>query len=459
MKESERSLPVRGLLERRRVVLGSAAALLLAIFVVGEAAPHSAGSIAFLYVVPIALTALELGLLGGLIAAAVSICLLGIWVLTRETELGAVDVILTAGTLIALALVAGRFSDRMRGARSRQQQLLDIGLALARRLRMPELPELAAQRAIELVPARGAKATIEDAGTAELGALDGPLLTLHLGTGASEAGVLQVAEPQARSFTADERMALELLSLQVAAAAENERLHSLERERVALESELGMARGRLAEQEHQLAQVLDTHESERAVLAHELHEQAAQALVAIQLGLGAVERDLGSAPTRGQIEMLRSHLADTLRTLRELAVGLRPPALDQLGLEPALRSLAERTGERLGDQIVLLTEGLDGRLHPRVETNAYRLVDDILATVQGPVTVRVALDRPAGELRIETSGADHTSQPLLADARFARIRVRVELLGGSLTVVDQLPANLLASIPVPQTDASDEALS
>ncbi len=446
MKDPVRSLPVRSVLERRQIVLGAAVLLLIAIFAVSMLWPGTADSTSFLYAVPIALGALELGIRGGIAGAAVAVCLLAVTVATRDTALSASDVAVGACALIAMSAIAGRFADRMRDARRRQEQLLETGLTLAGRPDKLELPQLAARRTVELVSARGARATIDGAGTAEQGVLEGDTLSLALGTGLTRVGLLEVAPPLGQGkFTADERLALELLSLQVTAAAESERLQGLERARASLESELRDTQGQLAEQHHRLALVLDSQESEKAEIARELHEQAAQALVAIQLGMGAVERDLGSEPTRAQVELLRTHLADTLRTVRELAVTLRPPALDQLGLEPALETLARRAG----GQVTLDTRGLDGRLDPRIETTAYRLVDDILAIVRGPVTVRVILDRAAGRLLIETSHDNGASVHPQADELFARIDARTRMVGGLLTAADGPPQTMLASIPVP----------
>ena len=444
MKESQRSLPVRSSLERRQIVLGAAAALLMLIFAVSELTPHAAASIGLLYAVPVVLGALELGLRGGLAAAAVSVCLLAVTTLTAPTGISAAELSTEAAGLFALAAIAGRFSDRMRGARARQEQLLQTGLTLAGPTERLALPELAARRAVELVAGRGARATIADAGTAQLGTLEGDVLSFTLGARGAR-GLLEVAPAGSHpSFTADERVALELLSLQLTAAVESQRLRGLETARASLETELRTTRGQLAEQDQNLALLLTSQETEKAELAHELHEQAAQALVAIQLGLGAVKRDLGSEPSRGQLELLRTHLADTLRTVRELAVTLQPPALDQLGLEPALETLARRSG----DQVTLRTQGLAGRLDPRIETTAYRLVDDILTMVRGPVTVNVTLDRDAGRLWIQTTHESPDRVHPQADELLARIQARVNMLGGSLTAQDRPPRTMLASIPV-----------
>src|SRR5215203_2216686 len=90
--------------------------------------------------------------------------------------------------------------------------------------------------------------------------------------------------------------------------------------------------------------VLDEHERERSELAHELHEHVAQALAAVLFGLDGLARRDNSEEAASTIASLRGHVADTLEYCTDLAVELRPPLLDQLGLVPALESLAQRTG-------------------------------------------------------------------------------------------------------------------
>src|SRR5215208_257120 len=103
-----------------------------------------------------------------------------------------------------------------------------------------------------------------------------------------------------------------------------------------------------ATSDHRLHQslrpVLDEHERERSELAHELHEHVAQALAAVLFGLDGLAKRTNSEEAAPMIASLRGQVADTLEYCTDLAVELRPPLLDQLGLVPALESLAQRTG-------------------------------------------------------------------------------------------------------------------
>jgi signal transduction histidine kinase len=442
-------LPVRTRLERRDVVLGAAVVLTFAIFALREFTSGAGDGITFAYVVPVALVALEFGAAAGIGAAVGALALVGVWVLTRDTDVGLAGLLSRGIVFVAVGALCGRFSARMRAARERQRQLLDSGLALAELTDAGTLSEVIAYKGLELAPARGLRVTIEAAAPFQVGELDGPTVALQMRGGDAELGVIEVAAPLTRPFTGDEQVALELFALQAATAAERQRLIALEHTQAILDAELSATHGELAEQGDRLESVLAQQERERHDIAEELQEQAAQTLSAVQLGLAAVERDLGSRPSRAQVETLRSSLADTSRTLRELAVGLRPPTLEQLGLGPALQTLARRADARSGHEVELDLDGIEDRLPTPVESAAYRIVDDIVSGLAPLGAVHVQLERLADQLTIvatQHGGARPGAVP--ADLE-ARVRARVALVSGLLTAAYEGAYTLTARIPLP----------
>ena len=81
-----------------------------------------------------------------------------------------------------------------------------------------------------------------------------------------------------------------------------------------------------------------TQEEERKNLSRELHDHIAQVLTALRIELGRIERTRPPADTRLGAAVAESrHLVDQMfRTVRDLALGLRPSMLDDFGLQPAL---------------------------------------------------------------------------------------------------------------------------
>jgi signal transduction histidine kinase len=446
--------PVRRWPERRVVVLGGAAVFAVVVFVLGQVAESPDDGIGFLYALPVMLVALEFGLDWGLAAAGAGFGLIVIWGLSTDQNLTATAFALRAVALLVIGGVAGRFSDRMRAARRRQDQLLHSGLALAHLTDRAVLPETIALQAMQALHAAGARFQLDGADPVEVGRLGPGSITAELPLPSGENAVLEVAPDAGQSFSADDRIALEMLALQAAVAAENQRLVASERERAMLRDELVRSRERLAKQGRQLEHLLAGQEDERRALAQDLHEDAAQALASIQLGLRVVETDLGSESQRHHVEALRSHLAETLVALRELAVDLRPPVLDELGLVPALQGLAARVPA--ADRPVTIEVKGDGdgeRLEADLETTVYRVVAEAIGAIEGPVTVRVAIDRKKGEVRISVAQPQGEGHPISVDV-LARIRARVDLAGGLLALSSEERHMLVAHIPMAQLTPS-----
>src|ERR1035438_9247057 len=112
--------PVRRWIERRPVLVVAAAASFAAVFAL-LGTGFEADGLALLNLVPIALVALEFGLLAGICCAAVALGLVGVWALDGSTGLGAFDMFTVAVAYLAVATAAGRFASRMRDAHARQQ--------------------------------------------------------------------------------------------------------------------------------------------------------------------------------------------------------------------------------------------------------------------------------------------------------------------------------------------------
>lgn len=121
-----------------------------------------------------------------------------------------------------------------------------------------------------------------------------------------------------------------------------------------------------------------------------------------------------------------------LEALREITRGVFPAQLARSGLAMAITSLLARTGG--GGRLVVdeLTTRL--RFDPRVESAAYFCVVETMH-LGGPVVI--ALDAPAGQLRVVLTGFDHGGLPL------SEMRDRVEAAGGSVSVVEQAGQTLL----------------
>jgi signal transduction histidine kinase len=326
---------------------------------------------------------------------------------------------------LAVGGAAGRFSDRMRNIQRRQSLLLESGLALANLTRAEDLPATLAQDARTLLGSRGARVELIDRTPVESGVIDEPSGRVPIETRGVRYGTLAVSA--ARTISPEDRVTLGILALQAAMAAESQRQLQDARQRAVLRMELHDARSHLAERGHQLRELITSQEAERHHVADELHEQAAQTLAGVLLGLRALERELDSDLAAPKLDTLRSNVDSTLRTLRSLAVSLRPPVL-QLGLQAALEALAAEARDRGFTEMTVALEGIED-LSAEAQTIVYRVVEEALDAVGGAGTVVVRAEPAERELVIALDGG---ARPI-ARERLAVLSARLELVRGTLS--------------------------
>ena len=140
-----------------------------------------------------------------------------------------------------------------------------------------------------------------------------------------------------------------------------------------------------------MRRVVEAQELERARLARELHDETGQALTSILLGLKPLEQaaDVAGGCAR-RSNPLRELVVSTLQNVRRLAVELRPTALDDFGLVPAVERLVDTFREQSGLTVDLETQLGDARLPAEAETTLYRVVQEALTNI-----VKHAGRRPA----------------------------------------------------------------
>jgi signal transduction histidine kinase len=127
-------------------------------------------------------------------------------------------------------------------------------------------------------------------------------------------------------------------------------------------------------------QVMEAQETERRRLAIVLHDELGQALTAIKINLQAQDRFSGQTRAELNTETV-GMVEDALRQVRRLALALRPPMLDDLGLVPALRWIAEHT-EAHDDLVVRVhANNLASRPAPKIETACFRIAQESLTNI------------------------------------------------------------------------------
>jgi signal transduction histidine kinase len=203
-----------------------------------------------------------------------------------------------------------------------------------------------------------------------------------------------------------------------------------------------------------LRRVVAAQELERERLARELHDETGQALTSILLGLKGLEDTVTTDDGRKAVADLRERVVMTLQDVRRLAVELRPKALDDFGLVPALERLAEGFSDQTGIAVDLEATGV-ARLPTEVETALYRIVQESLTNVakhSDARTVSVVLTRQAGSVTTLVEDDGRGFDPVRAGRdRFGLqgMRERVQLLDGTLRVESRSGAGTTLVVQVP----------
>jgi two-component system, NarL family, sensor histidine kinase DevS len=182
--------------------------------------------------------------------------------------------------------------------------------------------------------------------------------------------------------------------------------------------------------------LLEGQELERRRLARELHDETGQALASILLGLKALEKQVGEKP----LVHIRELVASALGDVRRLTVELRPPALDDFGLDAALERLTRLFAER-SDLDVQLDIAPAARALPAEHATAlYRIVQEALTNVVKHArgqSVSVVVAAGPGVVRavIEDDGVGFVPGEVRENALgLVGMRERVNLMGGRFEV-------------------------
>jgi two-component system sensor histidine kinase UhpB len=126
------------------------------------------------------------------------------------------------------------------------------------------------------------------------------------------------------------------------------------------------------------SQILNAQEQERKRIARELHDETSQVLTSLLISLALLEESVSTDEARQRIADTRSLAHQTLRAVRNLSIDLRPSALDDLGLLPALRWYMKEYQQKCGIEVEFLAQGLKDRLPAEIETAVYRIVQESL---------------------------------------------------------------------------------
>ena len=212
--------------------------------------------------------------------------------------------------------------------------------------------------------------------------------------------------------------------------------------------------------------LVQAQEMERKSLSRELHDEVGQTLTALGMELANIE-DVSATNSelfQQRIEDAKRLNADAMRSVRDLAMGLRPSMLDDLGLEPALqwqgREFSRHTGVAANVEVSGNLEGLDDAQR----TCIYRVVQEALTNCARHaqaklVEVTVAENSDHVQATVRDDGVGFDPQGLrISGLGLMGMHERVQAIGGHLLVRSKQGSGTTVTVIVP-TSKSHAAAS
>ncbi|NVO07371.1 MAG: response regulator [Rhodoferax sp.] len=190
--------------------------------------------------------------------------------------------------------------------------------------------------------------------------------------------------------------------------------------------------------------VLEVQELERRRVAIELHDELGQSLTAIKINLQLSQR-LKDQPLADLNQESIRIVEDALQQVRRLATTLRPSMLDDLGLAPALKWIAEQSAARGGFAVNFHHVRAQTRLAPDIETACFRIVQEALTNITRHAQARqvdISLRREADDMVLSVQddgrGFDTDAMRLRAvqggSLGVLGMQERANLIGGQLSI-------------------------
>ncbi|WP_299962204.1 cache domain-containing protein [uncultured Roseobacter sp.] len=186
--------------------------------------------------------------------------------------------------------------------------------------------------------------------------------------------------------------------------------------------------------------VLDAQEEERGRVARELHDGISQLLVGVRYALDTARRKLerGDPEAKAPLNKGIDTLGEAIHEVRRISRDLRPGVLDDLGLGPAIKALAEDFSDRTGVEIDFETVVFRNRLDEEAKIAMYRIAQEALTNIERHAKashVRIDLrgHKKGATLRIEDNGCGLPDTPT-GGLGLRNMQERIDQLEGRLRI-------------------------
>ncbi len=209
-------------------------------------------------------------------------------------------------------------------------------------------------------------------------------------------------------------------------------------------------------------------EEERSRLSMELHDELGQILTAIRLETGLVEKQLPKS-SDNKSDVLTSLIDLTEKAtneLRGICKGLRPPLLDDLGLEPAVQLLVDEFEDRAGinTAFTLPEDGLEVEIPKEIALCTYRILQESLTNIRrhskaSSVTISLVYTSTGLELSVYDDGVgfDRAELGAMRGWGLEGMQERANLVNGTVNIrsVHNQGTSIVFQVPLEAPDETE----
>lgn len=218
-----------------------------------------------------------------------------------------------------------------------------------------------------------------------------------------------------------------------------------------------------ADLEEMSSLLIHAQEQERISLARELHDELGQRLALLKIDLHHLRRFVVAPAASAAWQSIDRAVVTLIAQIRVISASLRPPALDYLGLESALRELLALQFASSECDCVFEYAGLPAKLAPSIEIAVYRIVQESITNiVRHANATRVVVEVNGGEagrelelivrdngIGLSAGGAARSARADGSGAELLGMKERIRLLGGSFDVKSSGDGGTRVTVGIP----------
>lgn len=207
-------------------------------------------------------------------------------------------------------------------------------------------------------------------------------------------------------------------------------------------------------------------EEERTRISRTVHDELGQLLSGLKMDLRWIERRLAQQPSESDAAIAErlaeaNKLVDsTIGTVQNIALELRPSALDALGLASAIRDEARRFGQRTGHRMMIEVEDTDPPA-PEAATALFRIFQELLTNISrhaqaSTVEIAFGADEAGWQLQVGDDGVGMSGPPLrpFKSLGLLGMRERASAFGGNVVHASGTVRGTVATVRIPRTTGS-----